>query len=520
MVQSVRDYAIFLLDSSGHVMSWNDGAQLIKGYAASEIIGRHFSTFYEPEVAASGWPEHELKVAAQEGRFEDEGWRLRKDGTRFWANVVITALRGPDGELCGFSKVTRDLTERKFTEETLRQSEERYRMLIEAVRDYAIFMLDVDGYVVTWNPGAKRLKGYDAGEIIGQHFSRFYPPEALASDWPSQELAMARQEGRFEDEGWRVRKDGSKFWANVVITAVHNRRGELQGFSKITRDLTERRRLEEQTQELNTQLRLRVTELADANRALEAKSRENEAFVYSVSHDVRGPLVNIQGFSRELERSCRELAELVAENPVGDDSRQRAIAIIDDEMPESLRFMQTSVVHLSHIVDGLLRLSRVGRVEYRPERVDVETAVRHALDSARGALAQENAEVTVDALPEAWADVTAVEQIFANLIGNALRYRDRGRPLRIEIGGALSEDGRCAIYHVRDTGAGIPASALPKLFTAFRRFHPEAGPGEGIGLAMVRRIVDRQNGNIRVESKVGEGSTFTVELPAGAPADT
>jgi PAS domain S-box-containing protein len=364
------------------------------------------------------------------------------------------------------------------------------------------------------------LKGYEAGEIIGQHFSRFYPAEALAADWPRQELEMARRDGQFEDEGWRVRKDGTMFWANVVITAVHNRRGELQGFSKITRDLTERRRLEEQTQQLNEQLRLRVNELANANRALEAKSRENEAFVYSVSHDVRGPLVNIQGFSQELERSARELAELVGERLGEADGRQRALAIVDEEIPESLRFMQTSVAHLSNIVDGLLRLSRAGRVEYRHERVDVEAAAQRVLDSARGAIEQENAEVKVGPLPAAWADSTAVEQIFANLISNALRYRDRRRPLRIDIDGTLSEDGRCAIYHVRDTGAGIPASAVPKLFTAFRRFHPEAGPGEGIGLAMVRRIMDRQHGSIRVESKVGEGSTFTVELPAGPPTKT
>jgi PAS domain S-box-containing protein len=513
LVHSVKDYAIFLLDPEGHVATWNEGAQRIKGYAEEEIVGQHFSVFYAAEVVASGWPEYELTVAQAEGRFEDEGWRVRKDGSRFWADVVITALRDSSGVLRGFAKVTRDLTERKLAEEALRQSEERYRMLVEGIRDYAIFMLDVDGHVVTWNAGAQRLKGYTTGEIIGRHFSTFYPPEALAANWPARELEFARADGQFEDEGWRVRKDGSLFWANVLITAVYNKHGQLQGFSKVTRDMTERRKLEERARQLKDELQLRVDELARANRALAAKSRENEAFVYSVSHDVRGPLVNIQGFSRELERSCSELLETVAADPVPAAIRERARRIVDEDMTESLRFMQTSVQHLSNIVDALLRLSRLGRVVYQNELVDVATVVRRVLDSTQGRIDEEHAEVVLRDLPRAWSDSGAVEQIFANLIANALRYRDRARPLRLEIGGSTSVDRRNVVYFVKDSGSGIPASALPKLFTAFRRFHPEAGAGEGIGLATVRRIVERQHGAIRVESKVGEGSTFFLELP-------
>ena len=226
LVHGTTDYAIFMLDPQGRVVTWNAGAERIKQYKADEIIGQHFTKFYPQEAIDRGWPAHELKVATAEGRFEDEGWRVRKDGTQFWANVVITALRDEKGQLRGFSKVTRDLTERKQAEESLRRSEERFRLLIETVQDYAIFLLDPQGHVASWNPGAERFKGYKADEIIGQHFSKFYPQEAIDRGWPAHELKVATAEGRFEDEGWRVRKDGTQFWANVVITALQGRAGE------------------------------------------------------------------------------------------------------------------------------------------------------------------------------------------------------------------------------------------------------------------------------------------------------
>jgi PAS domain S-box-containing protein len=257
LVESVKDYAIFVLDRNGNISTWNPGAERIKGYTADEIIGKHFSVFYPPEVVAKGWPEHELEVAASEGRFEDEGWRVRKDGSRFWANVVITALRERDGSLRGFAKVTRDLSRRRRAEEVLRETEERYRLLVEGVKDYAIFLLDPTGHVVTWNAGAERINGYTATEIIGQHFSTFYPEEAIRKNWPTRELEMAAQAGQFEDENWRVRKDGSRFWSNVLITALRDSSGKLYGFSKVTRDITERRELEERLRALSRRL-LRV----------------------------------------------------------------------------------------------------------------------------------------------------------------------------------------------------------------------------------------------------------------------
>jgi PAS domain S-box-containing protein len=266
LVEQVQDYAIFMLDPGGHIATWNNGAQRLKGYTADEIIGRHFSTFYRPEDV---WKcAEELATALQVGRVEDEGWRLRKDGTTFWANVVITCLRDTEGRVVGFTKVTRDLTERMRTENALRQSEERLRLMVESVKDYAIFMLDRRGCVATWNVGAERIKGYSAQEIVGQHFSRFYPQEDVLAGKCEMELEVATRDGRFEDEGWRIRKDGSRFWANVVITALRDATGETVGFAKVTRDLTERRAAEIERLRLGERARSRLHALAGLADAL------------------------------------------------------------------------------------------------------------------------------------------------------------------------------------------------------------------------------------------------------------
>ncbi len=269
LVESVDDYAIFALDPDGYILSWNAGAQRFKGYTADEIIGKHFSIFYPPERISEGFPQYELREAARVGRFEDEGWRLRKDGTRFWANVVITALRDHSGNLVGYAKVTRDLTERRLAEEALRESEERFRLIVQGVRDYAIFMLDPTGHITTWNEGAQRIKGYSAEEIIGKHFSIFYPPEANAIGHPQHELEIAKAKGVYEEEGWRLRKDGSRFWANVLITALRRDDGSLAGFAKVTRDLTERRAAEQRALDSARQVAAEeaARQIAEKNRA-------------------------------------------------------------------------------------------------------------------------------------------------------------------------------------------------------------------------------------------------------------
>ena len=263
LVDAIEDYAIFLLETDGTIRSWNRGAARTMGYAAGEVIGSHFSRFYGPEDLEARKPQIELEVAERETRVEDEGWRIRKDGSRFWANTVITALRNPAGELTGFAKVTRDLTVRRAAEERLRQSEEIFRLLVTSVKDYAIFLLDPNGYIVTWNAGAQRFKGYTAHEIIGKHFSTFYPEEDLRNRKPERELEIARRDGSVTDEGWRIRKDGTRFWANVLITAVYDENRELRGFAKVTRDLTRQRETDQKLRQSEEVFRLLVSSVQD-----------------------------------------------------------------------------------------------------------------------------------------------------------------------------------------------------------------------------------------------------------------
>jgi PAS domain S-box-containing protein len=324
LVESVRDYAIFILDPSGHVSTWNAGAERIKGYTAQQIVGRHFSIFYPSEIATTGKCDFELHVAARDGRFEEEGWRLRRGGSRFWANVVITALRSPQGELIGFAKVTQDLTARRQAEEEAR----RFQLLVESVKDYAIFILDRGGYVSTWNSGAERIKGYTARQIIGKHFSAFYPLDVAATGKCDHELEVAAREGRFEDEGWRLRRDGSRLWASVVITALRNPEGELVGFAKVTRDLTQRKAAEDAARAL-----------AAERAALAEKERVQsfqERFVAVLGHDLRNPLASLSigvGILREQSR--------------------------DPRMYPTLERMDSSARRMSRMVEQLLDFTRI-----------------------------------------------------------------------------------------------------------------------------------------------------------------
>lgn len=319
-VERVQDYAIFMLDTEGRVVTWNAGAKRIKGYNTSEIIGQHFSSFYPDEDRRAGKPQRLLDRAAKEGHAEDEGWRVRKGGTRFWANVTITAIRDAAGKLTGFGKVTRDLTERRHSELILRHSEERFRLFIEAVQDYAIFMLDHDGFVKTWNIGAERIKGYKAAEIIGQHFSRFYPEEDVRAGKPEWELDVAVKEGRFEDEGWRIRKDGSRFWADVIITSVKDNAGVLMGFSKVTRDFTERMLVQKSLKESQQKLQESERSLRSLSLHLLRTQDEERRRIGREIHDSLGQYLSVlkmkldsMGSSSATPEEGTECANLVDE---------------------------------------------------------------------------------------------------------------------------------------------------------------------------------------------------------------
>jgi PAS domain S-box-containing protein len=493
LVDSVVDYAIFMLDPEGHVASWNAGAQRLKQYAPDEIIGQHFSRFYTPDDTAADRPARALEIAAAEGRVEDEGWRVRKDGTRFWANVVITALRSPDGTLQGYGKVTRDLTERKWAEEALAGSERRLNLLVGSVLDYAIFMLDPTGRVSTWNAGAQRLKQYAPDEIIGQHFSRFYTAEDLATDKPGRELEIAAAEGRVEDEGWRLRKDGTRFWANVVITALRGPDGTLHGYGKVTRDLTERKQAEDALAEGLRQ------ERAATKRLRELDALKND-FVAIVAHDMRSPLSVLSGY-----------AELILErwDRLDDATKQEYLGAI-------LRNTQLSVA----LVDDVLEVARIeaGELAYEPEPYDVEALVRDTIREVAQPAVRDQIAVRVDpGVPPALGDRRRHWQALANILSNALRYSPEDEPPEVEI----ARDNGMLRVSVRDHGPGIRPEDSEEVFAKFSRLntpHARRSKGTGLGLFITKAVVEAQGGRVWVESTPGDGATFSFTIPAAAEA--
>lgn len=409
---------------------------------------------------------------------------------------------------------------RQRAEVSLRESEDRFQLLVNSVHDYAIFMLDPEGRVATWNLGAQRILGYTAKEIVGEHVSRFAPND-ISRAAVAGELHRAAADGRYEEEARRRRKDGTQFWANVIVTPIRSADGRLTGFAKVTRDITRQREAEEAIRQLTQNLEQRVVErtaeLAESNRQLTQQNQENEMFVYSVSHDLRSPLVNLEGFSQELAHVCGELRELFAGPEVPADTRARGLSLLDGDVAESIRYINQAVLRLSGIIDSLLRLSRAGRVEYQSQEVDVKAMLARVLDSMRRTIAERGAAVHCGELPVVWGDPTALELVFANLVGNALKYADPLRPARVEIGrhdepDADEERGTLTFY-VRDNGLGIAPEYHERIFQPFKRVHTQTAEGEGMGLAIARRIVERHRGRIWVESAPGSGSTFFVELP-------
>ena len=491
MVEAVRDYAIFMLDPTGHIMSWNEGAKRIKGYSADEIIGKHFSTFYTSEDLESKKPERELKIAVATGKYEEVGWRVRKNGSVFWANVVITALFNDQNKHIGFSKVTRDLTDKKEAEESLRQSEERYRSLVEQVTDYGIFMLDEKGRIISWNEGAKKIKGYEETEVIGKYFSIFYPEEDVLNGKPALELKIAKSEGKYEEEGWRIRKDGTLFWASVVITAVYNNQGIHIGFSKVTRDLTERKESERALRESYERYRLLANELRVTNTELSYANQELEQFTSIVSHDLQEPIRSIKSFL--------QLINIKLNNEQNEDLKlyiEKAISSAD---------------RMKQLIQNLLHYSQLGKTELVEEQINVDELISEAIQNIRTSIEKSNAQITVQ------NDVKTVEgdriqlvQLIQNLLSNALKFTDTESP-KVKISG-FHENGHVK-FSVSDNGIGIAETDLNKVFEIFRRLHTKKlYPGTGIGLAICKKIVDRHRGRIWPESKPGKGTTFYFTL--------
>ena len=503
LVQNIRDYAVMMLDPQGRVTAWNEGAARLKLYSEEEIVGQHFSIFYPPEELAQGRPEQEIRTAEAEGRSEVEGFRVRRDGSRFWVNEIVTAIRDDEGRLRGFAKISRDLTETKRIRDALSESEERYRLLVENVRDYAIFMMDGAGRVVTWNPGARRIFGYEEAEIIGRDGSILFTPEDQATGEHEKELGTALAEGRAVDERWQMRKDGSRFWASGVSTAMRDASGGVRGFSKVCRDLTERRLVEQQRERLLEQeMRARM----EAERAITMK----DEFLATVSHELRTPLTAILLWSRLLRSGA-----------LGDDDEQRARAL--DTIEQSAVAQQQLIedlLDISRIVSGKLRLN-VRDAEAAPVVQAAVEAVRPMAD-ARGVAIESSLDAGAGRVR---ADPDRLQQVVWNLLNNAAKFTPEGGRVVVR----LERVDRALRVQVTDTGKGIAPEFLPHVFERFRQADASTTRqhgGLGLGLAISQQLVELHGGTIRADSPgEGLGATFTVELPladvrhdAGSPA--
>ncbi len=500
LVGAVSDYAIFALDPNGIILTWNTGAIRLKGYDASEVVGTSFTRFYTPPDVMRKHPEWELEQATKNGTYEEEGFRLRKDGTLFWANVVITALRDKNGKLRGFGKVTRDLTARRQSEEALRQSEERFRLMIEGVTDYAIFMLDPEGKIATWNAGAERNKGYKTSEIIGKHFSIFYPQADLDADKPGLELREATRVGKFEDTGFRVRKDGTRFWANVVITAIRDKSGKLIGFSKVTRDLTERKAAEEKIEraykDLEQRVRDRTADLEKAKLEAEKAVASRDEFFSIASHELRTPITSLKLKSQIAKRRIKT-------------ARMNSVEQMEAYIDET----EVQLERLVKLIEDMLDLTRVstGRLPMEFEIESVSDATREAVSRLEPQFNEQGTPIEFKGSSDALAriDRTRLQQVVTNLLTNTLRYAP-GKPVSVEV----TRNGDKIILAVKDNGPGISKENQQTIFNRYERLAPTDNiSGLGIGLYLARSIVTEHGGTISVVSESGSGALFQVELP-------
>jgi PAS domain S-box-containing protein len=487
LVEGVVDSAIYMLDPSGVITNWNAGAERLKGYTADEVVGKHFSQFYSREDRAAGLPTGVLETAAREGSHESEGWQLRKDGSRFWASVVIDAIRNKAGQLEGFAKVTRDITERRAAQDALRESERQFRLLVENVTDHALYMLDPNGIVTSWNAGARRIKGYSAGEIIGQHFSRFYTERDRAAGNPSRALYTAMQDGRFEAEGWRMRKDGSLFWANVVIDAIRDEKRQLVGFAKITRDITERR---------DAQLALQQ---AQVERAYAQKMDALGQLTGGVAHDFNNLLMIVSGHLHMLRKT------------LPDDPKARMSADAID----------VAVRRGASLTRQLLTFSR--RQPSSPTVVELGPHIEEVRGMLAGSTGAATVSLTTIIAPDAWpvsVDASELDLALVNLTLNARDAMPDGGVIvltaeNVTLAAADTPahiEGDFVAVRISDNGTGIAPDILSRVFDPFFTTKP-SGKGSGLGLSQVYGFAHQSGGTVGIESALGRGTIVTLYLP-------
>jgi PAS domain S-box-containing protein len=484
LIQAVTDYAIYMLDPNGIVTSWNTGAERLKGYSEAQILGQHFSRFFTPEDRAAGKPEKALETARRVGRYEEEGWRIRRDGKRFWALAVIDAVHDGDGTVIGFAKIARDLTDRRAAIEALRASEQRFRLLVEGVVDYSLFMIDREGTVRNWNPGAQRTKGYTAEEIVGRNFSVFYTDEDGDAGLPARSLQTALETGRYEAEGWRVRKDGKRFWASVVIDRILDEQGIAIGFAKITRDITERRQLEIAKEQLYQAQKLETV----------------GQLTGGIAHDFNNLLTAVVGSlslitEMTTDPRVKRLAEIATR--AGDRGSKLTAQLLAFARRQTLRPQPSDLNELITIFDALLR------------RVVNETI---------------SVETNLD--PELWVaevDQAQFQAALLNLVVNARDAMPGGGTLLIATNNVLLNESTAAALtevkpgpyvavSVRDTGSGmtdeVRARAIEPFFTT-----KEVGKGSGLGLSQVYGFARQSDGQLEIDSKPEKGTTIRIYLP-------
>jgi PAS domain S-box-containing protein len=485
-VAGVTDYAIYMLGPDGTVKTWNAGAQRFKGYTPEEIIGRHFSQFYTDEDRANNKPERALQTALATGKFEDEGWRVRKDGTRFWASVVIDPIYDSDKNLLGFAKITRDITERKAAAEALHVSEERFRLLVQGVTDYAIYMLSPQGEITNWNAGAKRIKGFEHHEVLGSHFSRFYTDEDRANGLPMVALQTAESTGRFENEGWRVRKDGTKFWAHVVIDPIRNDLGQLIGFAKVTRDITERR---------------------EASRALE---QAKEALFQAQKLEAIGKLTG--GIAHDFNNLLSVVLNGV------EILRRSALGAGELKVLDSMESAATRGAALTH---QLLAFAR--KQPLLPDRQNLNRII-----GTFDAVLRRARKSTIDLafrlapqLPQVMLDTPQFEAALLNLVVNAKDAISGSGKIVVatEVVDLGSNEintlpaGRYVKVSVSDTGAGMTPDVVKRAIEPFFTTKP-IGKGTGLGLSQAYGLAQQSGGDLTIQSELGRGTTISLYLPA------